>query len=250
MLNVAFCDDDNSFLYNIVPMAKKIFKKLKIDVSIYIFTNADTLIKSFEQYNPYYNIIFLDIDMPIDNGKEVARKLRLIDRKFKLVFITSFEHEALNTFQYDVSGFLPKLMLDEQLPSVIERIVKAINEENPQIQVFKVNIKDNRISTIKVPLNDIMYFESINREVFLHTKRETYLLHGHKFVDLVEHYCELGFIDIHRTCVVNIKYVFSIDNIEICLDDKTILPLSRRKKQKVLDKFLEKICEVNKCENC
>ncbi len=246
MLNVAFCDDDRYFLHNIEKKVKKIFEALKDETSIDLFTDANLLIEKFEQYNPYYHIIFLDIDMPL-NGKEVARKLRLIDRQFKLVFITSFDQEVLNTFQYNVSGFLPKMLLDERLPLVIERVVNAVNEENPQNQIFKVNKMDDNVITIKVPLNDIIYIESINRKNYLHTKRETYLLHGYKFTELVKHYSNFGFVDIHRTCIVNIKYIFSIGDIEISLDNGTILPLSRRKRQNVIDKFIENICEVTIC---
>ena len=250
MLNIAFCDDDKTFLHNIEIEAAKIFKTLKVYTSISLFTNADLLIKRLEKYDPYYDIIFLDIDMPVINGKEAARRLRLIDKKFKLVFITSFEHEALNTFQYDVSGFLPKTLLEERLPSVIKRIVNAISEENLRMQIFKVNMPGDRVSTVKIPLDDIIYIESVNRKIYLHTKRETYLLNDCRFMDMVEHYNSLGFVDIHRTCIVNIKYVFSIDDADVHLDDGTVLPLSRRKRQKVLDKYLDRFCEVTKCENC
>jgi len=246
MLNVAFCDDDRIFLHNVEKEAKKIFETLKVKTSIDLFTDANLLIKKFEQYSPYYHIIFLDIDMPF-NGKEVARKLRLIDHQFKLVFITSFEQEVLNTFQFNVSDFLPKLLLEERLFSIIQRVVNTVNEENPQNQIFEVNKQNDDIITIKVPLNDIIYIESINRRNYLHTKRETYLLHGYKFTELVHRYINYNFIDIHRTCIVNIKYIFSIGDIEVRLDDGTILPLSRRKRQNVVNKFIENICEVTLC---
>lgn len=246
MLNVAFCDDDRNFLLNVEKKAKKIFETLKVKTSIDLFTDANLLIEKFEQYNPYYHIIFLDIDMPF-NGKKVARKLRLIDHQFKLIFITSFEQEVLNTFQFNVSDFLPKLLLEERLFSIIQRVVNAVNEENPQNQIFEVNIQNDDILTIKVPLNDIIYIESINRRNYLHTKRETYLLHGYKFTELVHRYINYNFVDIHRTCIVNIKYIFSIGDIEVRLDDDTILPMSRRKRQNVVNKFIENICEVTLC---
>ncbi len=247
MLNVVFCDDDSQFLKRIVPMAKDIFTKLRVDVTLYTCTNADILINHFEQYNPYYDIIFLDIDMPIIDGKEAARRLRLIDKKFKLVFITSFEQEVLNTFQFNVSGFLPKTLINERLFAIIERVVNSINEDNPKIQIFRVNITEDKVILIKVPLNDIMFFESIKRKIYLHTKREIYLLHSYKFADLISKYSGQGFIDIHRTCLVNVQYIFSVYDIEIRLDDRTILPMSRRKKQQVLNRFLEIISEVREC---
>ncbi|OMF96403.1 LytTR family DNA-binding domain-containing protein [Paenibacillus sp. FSL R7-0337] len=243
MLNVAFCDDDIKFLNSIVSEAKRIFKRLKVNTTIYTYTNGKKLIDDFEQYHSYYNIIFLELDLPLMDGKEVARKLRLFDKKFKLVFVTSSEQEVLNTFQYDISGFLPKRLMNERLFLIIDRVVTAIKDDNPQLQVFKVNITGDKRALIKVPLNDIMFFGSVNRKSYLHTKRRTYLLHGFKFIDLIAQYSEQGFVDIHRTCIVNIQYIFSVDDIEIRLDDGTLLPLSRRKRSLVLDKFLQKVSE-------
>ena len=125
MINVGFCDDDSKFIDKIVPNVQSIFKQLKIEAKFYIFTNGNTLIKNFERYSPYCDIIFLDIDMPIINGKDVAKRLRIIDKNFKLIFLTSYEQEALNTFQYNVIGFLPKSHIAEQLEETIKRVVKA-----------------------------------------------------------------------------------------------------------------------------
>ena len=102
-----------------------------------------------------------------------------------------------------------------------------------------VNVTEDRVDTIKVPLNVIMYIESINRKIYLHSKRDTYLLHCYKYMDLIEQYSKMGFVQIHRTCIVNLKYVFCIDDIEIRLDNGKILPLSRRRRRNVFGKFLE-----------
>lgn len=241
MLNIAFCDDDKDFLKRIVPETEKVLKNLRADIHSYTFTNGIKLISSFEQYQPYYDIVFLDIDMPIMNGKEVAKELRILDKKFKLIFVTAFDQEALNTFQYDVIGFLPKPLLEKRLPNIIEQVVHKIDEDNPQLQIFRVDLEPNedRIMDIKVPLNDIMYFESVNRKVYLYTKRETFKLHSYKLSEIVQQYVALGFVDIHRTCIVNIKYIFSVNDIEIRLDNGIRLPLSRRKRQQIFDKFSE-----------
>lgn len=247
MLNIAFCDDDSKFLNKMIPKVKEIFKRLKISVSIYTFTNGNALIKSLENYTHYYDIIFLDIDMPIINGKEVAKKLRLIDKKFKLIFVTSFDEEILNTFQFDVSDFLPKMLIQERLDTVIKRLVDTIHEENLQTQIFTVKTADHKNIVIKLPVDYIVYLEIVDRKIYLHTDRSVYFLHGYKYTELVNQFTKLNFVDIHRTCIVNIRYIYSIDEVEICLDNGTILPLSRRKRQQVLEKFVGMIREVTEC---
>ncbi|MDK2968354.1 MULTISPECIES: LytTR family DNA-binding domain-containing protein [Lacrimispora] len=240
-LNLAFCDDDKAFLSNITPKIENIFRRLKVEVKSYTFEKGDDLIAAFSKYQPYYDVIFLDIDMPQKDGKEIARQLRILDKKFKLVFVTAYTREVLNTFQYDVIGFLPKTLLETRLPQVIKQIIDRINEDNPRMQIFKVNksVYDEGFMEIKVPLDDIMYFECINRQVYLFTKRETFILHHCQFSGIVKKFIPLSFVDIHRTCIVNIKYIFSIDETEIRLDNGIRLPLSRRKRQNIFDKFSE-----------
>lgn len=243
MLNVAFCDDDREFLSKIVPETERIFRHLRTDIHSYTFETGDDLITAFSGYQSYYDIIFLDIDMPKKDGKEVARELRILDKKFKLIFLTAYTQEALNTFQYDVIGFLPKNLIKERLQEVIKQVIDRIEEDNPRIQIFKVNKfqGNDGAMEIKVPLDDIMYFESINRLVYLYTKRETFTLHNNQFSEVVQKYIPLGFVDIHRTCIVNMKYIFSLDETEIRLDNGIRLPLSRRKRQQIFDRFSELI---------
>lgn len=243
LLNLAFCDDNKAFLAEIAPAVENIFRRLRIDTQIFAFERGDDLIAGFSKYQPYYDVIFLDIDMPQKDGKEVARELRILDKKFKLVFITAYSREALNTFQYDVIGFLPKTLLQKRLPEVIKQVTDRINEDNPRMQIFKVNKNalDDGIIEIKVPLDDIMYFECINRQVYLFTKRETFTLHHCQFSKVVQKYIPQDFVDIYRTCIVNMKYIFSIDETEVRLDNGIRLPLSRRKRQIIFDKFSELI---------
>ena len=243
MLNIAFCDDDKQFLTKIVAMTESIFRNYRTDFHTYTFNNGEDLIDSFSKYQLYFDVIFLDIEMPKKDGKEVARELRILDKKFKLVFITAYPQEALNTFQYDVIGFLPKTLIQERLPDVIKQVIDKIDEDNPRIQIFKVNKSspDDGIMEVKIPLDDIMYFESVNRQVNLYTKRETFTLHHCQFSDIVQKYIHLDFVDIHRTCIVNIKYIYSVDEAEIRLDNGIRLPVSRRKKQLIFDKFSEMI---------
>jgi DNA-binding LytR/AlgR family response regulator len=239
MLNLAFCDDDKDFLAQIVPEVETIFRHLKVETRSFSFKKGEDLIASFSKYQPYYDIIFLDIDMPQKDGKEVAKELRILDKKFKLIFITAYPQEALNTFQYDVIGFLPKSLIHERLTDVIVQVIDRINEDNPKTQIFKVVKSPNGSMDIKVPLDDIIYFECINRKVFVYTKRGTFILHNYQFSEIVQKYLPLEFVDIHRSCIVNIKYIFSIDETEISLDNGIRLPLSRRKRQNIFDKFSE-----------
>ena len=238
MINVAFCEDDEYFLEKIKGESRMIFKKLRVSANIYTYTNGFQLIESFKNYDPYFEIIFLDINMPKLNGKETAERLRLLDKKFKLIFITAYEKEAINTFKYDVIAFLPKTSLDESLFETINLAITKLKEDNHNIHIFKVVGHNNNIITVKIPIDDIVYFESINRKVYLCTNRDTFELRGYQFSEVVDKYTQYGFADIHRSCIVNMKYIHSVSNFEVILDNGVSLPLSRRKRKQLLENFI------------
>ena len=126
LLNLAFCDDDKAFLAKIIPEVENVFRRLRVETQSHAFEKGDDLIAAFSKYQPYYDVIFLDIEMPLKDGKEVAKELRILDKKFKLVFVTAYQREALNTFQFDVVGFLPKTLIQERLPEIIKQVNNKI----------------------------------------------------------------------------------------------------------------------------
>lgn len=243
MLNIAFCDDDKIFLEKVVPMIKREFLKQKVNTDCSIFTKGEDLIKSFKLRKPYFDIVFLDIDMPEKNGKDTAKELRAMDKKFKLIFITSFENEALNMFQYDVSAFLPKDKLGIYLKDAVCRVVQRIEEDFPKMQLFQIYDSVERVAEIKLSLNDIKYIEVLQKRIYVHSTLESYELYHYRFTELVDKYTALGFLDIHRTCIVNPRFVVKIGENSVWLDDGSELLLSRRKRKQVMENFMEDVYE-------
>jgi len=144
MINIAFCDNDQEFMLKIANYTKRFLREQRINARIFTYTDGNQLISSFRKYQPRFDIVFLEINMPSINGKEVAKRLRALDKEFKLVFITACEDETLNTLQYDIKGFIPKALINDKLPIILKRVVTAVYEDNPRIQVFEVDINDNR----------------------------------------------------------------------------------------------------------
>ena len=101
------------------------------------------------------------------------------------------------------------------------------------MQIFKVYDTYKRISEIKVPLNDIRYIEVLQRKIFLHSIIDVYELYHYQFSELVERYVSMGFLDIHRTCIVNLKFIVKVSENAVWLDNGEELMMSKRKKNKV-----------------
>ena len=89
-----------------------------------------------QAYSPgSYDLLLLDIRMPQLNGFELYRKIREIDRKARVCFITAFEiyyDEFRRVFpKIPVSCFIQKPITTSQLAQAIrEELVRPILEED------------------------------------------------------------------------------------------------------------------------
>lgn len=119
--------------------------------------------------------------MPDFNGKLVAQDLRRLSKnRFKLVFVSDYYDEVFSTFQYDIESFIPKNRLDEFLEEELLRIIDMIKSNERVSFSFKYSLK-NRSVNGQVYLDEILYIESMNGEIFLHTQDKQYKLLNYKF---------------------------------------------------------------------
>ena len=85
MLRIAICDDEPAFTLQIQSKISS-WNHLNTQLMIETFNNGDSLIHAHTKAP--FDIIFLDIIMPIFNGIEVAREIRKTDSSVKIIFLT------------------------------------------------------------------------------------------------------------------------------------------------------------------
>ena len=61
-----------------------------------------------EQYQPLYDLIFMDIGMPGLDGMEAAVRLRAMDSVTPLIFVTSMVQYAVRGYEVDALDFVVK----------------------------------------------------------------------------------------------------------------------------------------------
>lgn len=242
MLNVAICDDDWIFQSRLSELTREVLEKEKVDACIQIFSDGNKIIEDFKTKAQFYNLVILDIEMPAINGKAVAEQLRAINSDFRLVFVTSFETEVYDIFQYKADSFVCKAQIDSRFQSEVLRVLRGAQQDADEIAVFEVADGPRR-KTIRFPTSDILYFECLNKKVYLHTLRSEYQLLHTTYLEIQNEYLDKNFVAIHRNCIVNIKYIFSINDIDVDLDNQKKLPLSRRYKRAVVEKFMSNVKE-------
>ncbi|MDQ6600783.1 LytR/AlgR family response regulator transcription factor [Bacillus salipaludis] len=187
-------------------------------------------------------VVFLDIHLAKGNGIELAKQLRTLKKPPFVVFVTAFDKYAVKAFSLDAVDYILKPFDEERIEQTIEKIVKwnqlkkeedqshDVKEIKPNITISKLAVvKDERI--LLVDIHNIMYVGTENRQVFIKTLNDKYLIDSHLY-EIEQKLENFSFLRVHRGYIINLEYVNEIEqwfsgtyNIVFC--DGYKVPVSR-----------------------
>lgn len=202
MVKIAICDDDLCFTGTLENLVLQESKNLGIRVETNIFSDGKTLVESIES-GEYYNLIFIDIEMKQVDGISAARFIRNIDKSVLLIYISGYDNYLKELFEVEPFRFLSKPLNMDKFCKYFREACYRIGETDIYYQfTFNKEIK-------KVPLKDVVYFESRNRVVYI-CLRDGSSQYFYGKLNTVEN--ELSesrqyFLRIHQSYLVNYSYV-------------------------------------------
>lgn len=172
-------------------------------------------------------LMFLDIELPGMSGLEFLEQLPYIPQ---VVFTTSNTDYAYEAYQYDVTDFLKKPITQHRFLKAIEKIelrehqLKAIASASAAHEIY---IKTEG-KLVRLPFEDILYFENVGDYVKVVTCKENHLIHGSlKAID--QRIQNPRFIKVHRSYIVNMDKIKDIEDNTLVIDSR-VIPISRAHK--------------------
>jgi DNA-binding LytR/AlgR family response regulator len=222
-----------------VDLIKEFVSKVDSLELVHTFNNAIDAIAIINQ--THVDLIFLDIEMPHFSGIDF---LNAIDKKPLVIFTTAYENYAVEGFNLGAVDYLVK-------PIPFNRFLKAVARAQ---QVFTpITPKTNNTiaapemeqdfmfvkadyENIKLNYSDILYIEGLKDYVKIYTTDHKYILTLISLIKLEQNLSNKGFARIHRSYIINIKHVKSIQKNKVIIDDKRI-PISESYKTAFFEKI-------------
>ena len=100
MVKIAIVEDSPSDSKTLIRYVKEYSRSINVEVNISAFDNA---VKFLDKYTPEFDIVFMDIEMPYMNGMEASKKLRELDQKVILIFVTNLAKYAIKGYEVQAS---------------------------------------------------------------------------------------------------------------------------------------------------
>lgn len=187
------------------------------------FKSGESLIFDIEDNPNRFNIIIIDIIMKNINGIETAKILRKYGYNGIIVFLTSSQEFALDSFKVNPLNYILKNDRDNRFDNIF---LKAAEE------VYKISNKNILVSSKAQSklfnIDTILYMESLNKKVILYKVSGELETINCVFKDIYEKIKDHGFVRCHKSYIINVRYLSTFNKLECRLQRDVIVPIGRK----------------------
>lgn len=226
MIRIAVVDDEIVFARQLRSMIDFLFEKEHMEIQSYVYKNAHDLIQAHRMNE--FHLLFLDIDMPEMSGMELAAKIRETNLTTTLIFVSSHSDFVFESFRFSPFRFIRKEWVQKELPDAIHSYCENYNKNN---EIVRLTLTDKKMVSEK--LSEIIYFFSIRHHICYVTKSETKELNAREYTmeKLEVQLGKSGFLRVHKSYLLNYRYVYHIgtESVDLTVDTLSCLPISHRR---------------------
>ncbi|RKR80542.1 LytTR family two component transcriptional regulator [Mucilaginibacter gracilis] len=213
MLNCIIVDDEQ---FSVEAIRKYIDMLPKLNI-VGIYTDPQTALEKVSLENNI-DLLFMDIDMPLISGIELAKALRR--KTQKLIFTTAHSKYAFEAYEAEGDAYLLKPFTFGKFSTTINRLfpaeivpkpIESNQEPNYGDNFFLVKNKEEDLRIVKVMYKDVIAFESAHNYVKIYLVSNKILTAYLSIKDVVEILgVRDGFKQFHRAFIIstdNINYI-------------------------------------------
>lgn len=235
MLRIAVVDDDVKFQKQIVEFIARFFRHEADQFSVRCFRDG---VDFLSEYQSDFDIVAIDIMMPMMNGIEVAHRLREHDKNVLVMFITATPDFAIRGYEVSAVDYVLKpLSYETDFKYKFERVVKKANALKGHSK--ELVLRDDNGRFVKIGVDDLIYVIKDRDNALYHTRQGVFSERIPMFRVKESLEGTASFAVVNSGCLVNMAFINNIDGSLIELFNGERLVLSRGKKKEFYEAFFD-----------
>ena len=234
MLRAAIVDDDVEAIRKLKEYLEQYSKEISEPINISAFEDSAQFI--FD-YQPIYDVIFLDVQMPKFNGMQLAEEIRKKDKSVAIIFETLYGEYALQGYKYNALDYFLKPF---SYPEVKMRMDMIKNKSMEKTKTISFTTEDKILMVLKS--DQVLYVEEVGRKQVFHT------MDGHEYTnskreglaELEKKLSDYGFARCNSGFLLNLKHCTAIKQNDVYLVSVPF-EISRGFKKSFMEKLFRNI---------
>lgn len=233
-MKIAVCEDVREEADWLCKIIEKWSLEKEIHTDVISFSNAASFL--FTTEDTVWDILFLDIKMPGEDGIALAKRLRAKKDDIPIVFVTGEKEYMMEGYEVEAVHYLLKPVAEQKVFECLERIYGKMGKQEPFI------ILQTEGAVVKLLQKEIYKIEVFSHKLVYTTRKGTYEVSS-SMKEAKKALKEDCFAACHRGILINLRYVESIYKNYLILADKETnfhmeVPVSRRLYNEVNEAFI------------
>ena len=206
MIRIAIIEDDKDQAADLEAHIRRYAQEHGSAMDVSVFYNV---IVFLEKYSADYDMVFMDIMMPMMNGMDASRMLREKDDKVMLIFVTSMRQYAIQGYEVSASDFIVKPL---SYPEFSLKFTRALSKL-PKRDTGDILIK-TETGYAKLQPGQITYVEVRGHHCVYHTVGAEY--RQYQTMKSVEEALDgQGFARCNNFLLVNLAHVDRLEGLSV-----------------------------------
>ncbi len=242
MIRAVIIDDEKNSCDALTGLIKRYCENISV---VAIANGYKSGIKAIHEHKP--DVVFLDIQMPDGSGFQVLEDVKEVN--FEVIFTTAYDQYAMKAIKYSALDYLLKPIIPSDLVNALQKAEQKrnVSEMSSNIKVLLENLKTKTTSK-KIVLSTSEKIHVVETDDIIRCESDDYytrffftdgkaLLISKTLKETEQLLGDLDFLRPHKSHLVNIKFIKGFlknDGGYIVLSDGSKVPVSRRKKEKVI----------------
>lgn len=234
MLKIAFCDDDNAVLAQVQDLLEQYKTRQPQELRSSAFHSSMELMESIGA-GVRYDVIFLDVIMPGENGITAAHQVRQYDPDVKIIFLTSSSEFAVESYAVGAYYYQLKPIWPESFFRLLDSVTAACRREQECSLILRC-----KNGVTRVELGKLEYCEVMGRTLVFHQADGTVVESSGRLDDLCTQLAKYeNFLRPHRSFLVNMEYIQGISRQAVAMRSGAEVPVPHGKYSEIKNRYLE-----------
>ena len=235
MIKVAFCDDDSAVLKDLQAFFDRYRAKCDHQIECAAFGSPLELMAEIEK-GARYDILFLDVLMPGESGINAAAEIRNYDNNVKIIFLTSSQEYAVQSYTVGAYYYQLKPVREENFVWLMDSAIAQCEKEQQDCLILRCKTGITRIN-----LRQLEYCEVNHRTLYIHLVGGNVLESIGSLDELSRQLEPYGlFLRSHRSYLINLDHIQTLTYHGITMVSLAEIPLARGKYHEIKDAYLKR----------